>query len=626
MLVPARGTERWLSQRLRHRLGAGARGEDGVCAGRAFRSPRSLVAELHRHRPRRPVGARQPGLAAAGACSTSTSTSRGRAPWPATSAIAHRGRGRVPPRPALRRGPPGRAGCSRRTPSSDPAAGRLAARARRPTAPGARSTTTWTGSRRCGGALVERVDAPPPHERHAPGARGDCRGRRRSTSPPRLSLFGHTRLPVDRDRAARRRWAPTTTCTCGCRTPAARSGGARRPRAVRSRGARTPAHHRAGHPLLATLGRDVRELQRSLVASRPRSTRRFRRPRGDTLLGWLQHDLRGQRARHRDGPAAARRRPQRAGAQLPRPGAPGRRAPRGAARAARRRPDPRAARHPGDVPRHRDLRPADHRRVRPRGRGRRGGHPAHRLRVRLADRALPRPTRCSGWPPQLLELAGGRATASRVLDLVQTPPVRRRFGFTDDDLDAITAWVRESGVRWGFDQHHREPFGLDGFVQNTWRFGLDRVLAGVALSDDARTGSAPRFPLDDVASNRRRPGRPLRRVRRPARRRHRPDHRHPLAGRVARRPSSTGSRALTAVQRSDAWQSGQLQRELARAGRCRRQVARSRCGSADMRSLLGDHLAGRPTRANFRTGTLTVCTMVPMRSVPHRVVCLLGPR
>ena len=33
---------------------------------------------------------------------------------------------------------------------------------------------------------------------------------------------------------------------------------------------------------------------------------------------------------------------------------------------------------------------------------------------------------------------------------------------------------------------------------------------------------------------------------------------------------------------------------------------------------------GRPTRANFRTGHLTVCTLVPMRSVPHRVVCLLG--
>ena len=43
-----------------------------------------------------------------------------------------------------------------------------------------------------------------------------------------------------------------------------------------------------------------------------------------------------------------------------------------------------------------------------------------------------------------------------------------------------------------------------------------------------------------------------------------------------------------------------------------------------MRALLADRLRGRPTRANFRTGHLTICTLVPMRSVPHRVVCLLG--
>ena len=47
-------------------------------------------------------------------------------------------------------------------------------------------------------------------------------------------------------------------------------------------------------------------------------------------------------------------------------------------------------------------------------------------------------------------------------------------------------------------------------------------------------------------------------------------------------------------------------------------------GLADVTALLRSRLAGRPTRASFRTGTLTVCTLVPMRSVPHRVVCLLG--
>ena len=80
---------------------------------------------------------------------------------------------------------------------------------------------------------------------------------------------------------------------------------------------------------------------------------------------------------------------------------------------------------------------------------------------------------------------------------------------------------------------------------------------------------------------------------------------------------------LTRVDDGDAWQISQLQREfnevLSSAG-SRATLMRL----PDIRALLSRHLAGRPTRANFRTGTLTVCTMVPMRSVPHRVVCLVG--
>jgi exodeoxyribonuclease V gamma subunit len=45
---------------------------------------------------------------------------------------------------------------------------------------------------------------------------------------------------------------------------------------------------------------------------------------------------------------------------------------------------------------------------------------------------------------------------------------------------------------------------------------------------------------------------------------------------------------------------------------------------SDVRALVADRLAGRPTRAGFRTGALTVCSLEPMRAVPHRVVCLLG--
>ncbi|PWQ88971.1 hypothetical protein DKX15_16505, partial [Enterococcus faecium] len=90
---------------------------------------------------------------------------------------------------------------------------------------------------------------------------------------------------------------------------------------------------------------------------------------------------------------------------------------------------------------------------------------------------------------------------SEVLNLAEAPPVRYRFNFSDDDLDAIGAWVREANIRWGFDREHRRPFGVD-FVQNTWRFGIDRVLAGVAMSDDSRAWLDTTLPLDDVSSNR----------------------------------------------------------------------------------------------------------------------------
>ena len=163
-----------------------------------------------------------------------------------------------------------------------------------------------------------------------------------------------------------------------------------------------------------------------------------------------------------------------------------------------------------------------------------GAHPAHRLRVRLADRSLVQTNPLLGVASQLLALAGSRVTASEVLNLAQAAPVRARFGFTDDDLEDITRWVRQANIRWGFDQEHRQPYGVD-FVHNTWRFGIDRVLAGVAMSDDSHAW----IGVDAAAGRRRqqprRAGRPARRVRRPAAADGRLAHRGTAAARLAGR-------------------------------------------------------------------------------------------
>ncbi|MBA2317373.1 MAG: exodeoxyribonuclease V subunit gamma [Euzebyales bacterium] len=248
------------------------------------------------------------------------------------------------------------------------------------------------------------------------------------------------------------------------------------------------------------------------------------------------------------------------------------------------------------------------------------------LRVRLADRALRQTNPVLGAVSQLLALATGRATASQVLDLAGREPVRRRFSLDDDDLARIEDWVAATGIRWGLDAEHRAPYKLDGFDDGTWRSGLDRILLGVAVAEDTHRLVGGVLPLDDVGS---------RDIELAGRLAELVDRLHvalvalsaeqPVAGWAA--AIAAAADALTATSQRDAWQRAQLQRildDVVTGAQHDDAPSVAVLTPAEMRDLLAERLGGRPTRASFRTGHLTVCTLVPMRSVPHRVVCLLG--
>jgi exodeoxyribonuclease V gamma subunit len=248
------------------------------------------------------------------------------------------------------------------------------------------------------------------------------------------------------------------------------------------------------------------------------------------------------------------------------------------------------------------------------------------LRVRLADRSLRQTNPVLGVVSQLLALADQRATASQLLDLAGRDPVRRRFGFDDDALSRMQEWVAESGIRWGFDAAHREPFKLGSLHANTWRRGLDRMLVGVAMTEEDSRLVRGVLPLDDVDGGAidlaGRFAEFVDRVKKAAGALTEPK---PIADWIDAIAQAADS--LSATSERESWQRRELQRLLGDVD-AESQDA-SGVGSpelelADVRVLLADRLRGRPTRANFRTGHLTVCTLVPMRSVPHRVVCVLG--
>jgi exodeoxyribonuclease V gamma subunit len=610
VIVPAKGVERWLSQRLSHVLGRGE-GADGVCAGIAFRNPHSLVAEITGtvdDDPWSPDAMVWPLLEVIDASC--------REPW-CTTLATHLGHFEHGEERELRQG--------RRYAVARRLAGLFASYAKqRP-----QLLIDWLDGDTTDldhdlqwqpplwRALVDRIDADPPHIRHA-----KTLARLHESPmdlPQRLSLFGHTRLPATEiellDALATHHdlhlWLPHPSDHLWQQLADEHGPIPRRD---------DTSHRTVGHPLLATLGRDLRELQRSLPINPKIDEYLSDTSKPSTLLGWLQQDIAANAVRpHGRSHTATDRSVQVHSCHGP----------------ARQidvlrevllgllADDPTLEPRDilvmcPDIETYAPLIVADF------GLGDvvKGVHPAHRLRVRLADRSLVQTNPLLGVAEQLLQLAGSRVTASEVLNLAQAQPVRAQFGFTDDNLEDIARWVRQANIRWGFDQQHRKPFGVD-FVHNTWRFGLDRVLAGVAMSDDSHAWIGETLPLDDVGSNR-----------------------IELAGQLAEyldrlqrtvdsltKPQplkhwltalTDGITLLTLVDDDNAWQTSQMAREFNEVLRTAGARADTLMRLPDIKALLQRHLAGRPTRANFRTGTLTVCTMVPMRSVPHRVVCLVG--
>ncbi|MEE2673770.1 MAG: exodeoxyribonuclease V subunit gamma [Myxococcota bacterium] len=225
---------------------------------------------------------------------------------------------------------------------------------------------------------------------------------------------------------------------------------------------------------------------------------------------------------------------------------------------------------------------------------------------------------------RVLEVLEGRLTASGVSDLLMLDRVRRRFGIEAADLDVLLAWVEAAGIRWGVDAVHRSETGQPASEQNTWRQGLDRLLLGLALPADGVSTFA------DLSSA---PGVELGRA--------------DLLGRFVEfcealfvlRERLHGTRSVEGwsqelahvldamVDRSDdgAEQHASILSALSDlTTRAKEAGFEDAVGLASVRQeLTGQLERGSPSR-RFLSGGVTFCQMVPMRSIPFRVVVLLG--
>jgi exodeoxyribonuclease V gamma subunit len=248
-----------------------------------------------------------------------------------------------------------------------------------------------------------------------------------------------------------------------------------------------------------------------------------------------------------------------------------------------------------------------------------------RIPFSVADQGLPVENPLVEAFFELLDLSGERFDAAQVMSLLEPPAVRRRFGLGEDDLDRVRHWVRAVGIRWGINAGIKDSWSLPTTAEHTWQAGLDRLLLGYALPGQGRELYAGILPYDEVEGGEAQALGGLQSFL---------DELFGLHhGLRDQRPLTDWITTLYALlnrffeAREREENELQLIRtaletlgEQAEQAQFAEPVSLSVVKSA-LRELLNAPESGA---GRFLGGGVTCCAMVPMRSIPFAVVCLIG--
>lgn len=240
----------------------------------------------------------------------------------------------------------------------------------------------------------------------------------------------------------------------------------------------------------------------------------------------------------------------------------------------------------------------------------------------IADRSVRTESRLIDAFLAIIDLFGGRFGASQVLGILESQAVRDRFGLSDADLRLIQSWVREARIRWGIDEENRSLLGLPAFPENTWRAGLDRLLLGYAMPGKSEKIFSGILPYDEMEGGDAMVlGNFIEVVEQLFTQVRTLDESRTLAG-----WSETLTKLLDRffLTHEETEREMQSVRATLRELETLQELFDEEVDIRVVRSYLKRYLEGESSRFGFINGSVTFCAMLPMRSIPFKVICLVG--
>ena len=242
----------------------------------------------------------------------------------------------------------------------------------------------------------------------------------------------------------------------------------------------------------------------------------------------------------------------------------------------------------------------------------------------IADRGVRQESQLAEIFLSLLDFQGSRFGVSKVMAVLESPGVQKRFSLSEEDLGLIHRWVRDTRIRWAVDEEGRKKLGLPEFRENTWRAGLERMLLGYAMPVQGEKMFKGILPYDKIEGG---DAQALGNFAAFS------ESLFALAGELdGARTLMEWEDLLTKVLDDFFLADEDTERDILFIRRVLRDLGKKqelsgfdeKCPLGVIKSHLGACLEKEGFGYGFLTGGLTFCAMLPMRSIPFRVIGLLG--
>ncbi len=248
-----------------------------------------------------------------------------------------------------------------------------------------------------------------------------------------------------------------------------------------------------------------------------------------------------------------------------------------------------------------------------------------RLPCSIADRTLMNAWPLIGTLSDLLQLPDSRFEISKILDYLRLPAIQLKFGFESSELETIEWWLQEASIHWARDAEHKQQLAdlEESSAIFTWQWGLERLLLGFAQSDSPVINNN-RLLLPHVEGQQAvLLGRLMQLLERLSY--------HTIALRKSRTAEDWQTYLLELMShffmlKSEEQSANELiQKVVHSLAENTAQANYSHLIEYDvMRNYLHHHFSLPDSGNHFMTGQVTFCSMIPMRSIPFKVIAILG--